>query len=162
LKILHFKQYYEIKLRPEPSLFINPIERILTGLKMTTLRLKPKRIDDYRVRQGNYMKPCYDSARHGWFLHIFMLERVSIAGLSLEQIQFDIGLSKAELETVGFYYENINDFFLKELRKINHNSHISRHDELYLCHFEIENMKKSSNTLDKFIEKKDGGRRLKW
>jgi hypothetical protein len=139
-------------LGPEPSLFINPIQRILDGLKLTTLRLKPKAIGNYRVRQGNYFKPCYDSDLHGWYLHIFLIERIEIDEMSLKQIQLDLGLQKAELEKVLEYHPEFGSFFLKELRKINHNSHIMFQDVLYLCHFEVCNMRASGVTLDKFIK----------
>jgi len=152
MKILHFKEHYEIKLRPGSSLFVNPIQRILTGLKKTTLRLKTKAMDNYRVRQGNYFKPCYDSDLHGWYLHIFKVERVEIGEMSLEQIQFDIGFKKEELDLVLNHYPEVNSFFLRELRKINHNSHIMFQDVLYLCHFEVCNVKNSNVTLDKFIK----------
>jgi hypothetical protein len=137
MKILHFKAEYVFKLAEYYEIRIDPIQRILTDLKTTTLRLKSKPVGNYRVRQGNYMKPCYDSVGHGWHLHIFLLERVSIGMLSIAQIQADLGLEDSEMRQIQEFNPDIHAFFLKGLRTINHNAPISLTDILYLHHFEM-------------------------
>lgn len=153
MKILHFKEWYEIKLRPEPSLFIDPIARILEGIKTTTLRLKAKTPGDYRIRQGNYMKPRYDSSSFGWHLHIYLLEKITIESLSKEQIRKDIGLTNGEMKVVSAYYPDVNIFFLKAMRKINRKHLILATDTLYLCYFKVAlEPNEVVATLDDFVE----------
>ena len=147
MRIIHFKEQYKFKLDGE-ILIVDPIERILLDLKETTFRLNPKPLGNYRVIQGNYFKPIYDSRKHGWFLHHFMIKKTCIRDLSINEIQKDLGLYDSELKLILAYNSDLHDFFLQGLREINHNSHIQLTDINFLCHFEVVEAK--VKTLDDY------------
>lgn len=146
MRIIRFKTQYILKVDMQIKLVINPIERILQGLKSTTFRINPKKLELYNVVTGSYYKPKY----HNLILDFFDELELSICELSHYQIQKDLGLTNSEFEMLVEKGIDIHQFFLEGVRRINHIKTLELNDKCFLYYFKQPELKKYK-TLENFI-----------
>ena len=162
MKFLSFKDKYTFEIYQnigEPSqsihlIEINPVERILQGLKITTLRVKRNRPRIYQVRQGSYKKPIIAPFR----VNIWKVEPRKFNSLSLQEIQKDIGLTDSEFRIIETCEGDLGDmmrFFLEKFQKISGVKTFNFESTAYLHYLKVNHVNEG-NTLDKFVVKRKG------
>jgi hypothetical protein len=157
LKYLSFKDKYTFTLylvegdfTVEKVIKVNPVERILEGLKTTTMRMKRLQLRLHQVRQGNYKKPIKASFQ----LKILKVEPRQFNSLSLKEIQSDIGLNDSEFKLIEESQGDLGDvmrFFLEKFREISGVKTFAFEDVAFLHYLEVHYVN-DGNTLDKFIK----------
>jgi len=159
VRFLSFKDKYTFEIYQnlgEPSqsihlIEINPVERILQGLKVTTLRVKRNRPRIYQVRQGNYKKPIIAPFR----VNIWKVEPRLFPSLSLKEIQTDIGLSDSEFRVIEESQVDSADlpkYFLEKFQEISGIKTFDFESVAYLHYLKV-NYPNEGQTLNKFMKR---------
>jgi len=141
MKLIRFKEKYLLKFDEcygfqsnLANIEVNVKERIQFGFKRTTLRTHSLQLGNYRMVQGSYFKPKIETK---FFLHIFMIEQISIEDLKEFQIKEDLGLDGEEFSYIrGNCY--LNQWFFDEYQRINKKVKIEMADLQCLCHFKVK------------------------
>jgi len=161
---IRFKKEYLLRCEKESKInyiITRVLKRILNGEKITTIRLKRKRITKFEIIQGSRFKPI----KSGIFIYIKKIERFSLYELMNEFsndigrniVINDLGFSQKELYEIEIEKKmNLTKCFCFSLFKMNPKIKISYEKfirkPLYLHHFDVwEDCSKNTRSLEEFF-----------
>jgi len=143
MRFIIFKKQYTFTVCKGGYITVDPVERIRRGLKRSTFRIKKKPLGMHYIRQGNYYKPTIPK---DFNLQFYQREPRTIASLTPEEIQIDLGLKPLEMKSIRGYHPDLHAFFLEGMQRINRTKTITITDVFYLHYFNVIWADASKNT----------------
>ena len=125
MRILHFKLKYEIKLPDKTIIILDPVERMIQFLKVSTFRFKQNPKEKYQIRQGSRYKK--DTVNKHYLIKIYQVEQKNPLEMTATEILKDMGFNEAEWKLIRNFYpdDKIAKFFLEGIIKINKCNYIT-------------------------------------